>query len=143
VPRRLESGDDVFAVEEAFHATHERIFAVREPGQYLECLLWKARATAVLEKPKLRPLERAAEAETAGEAEAYFRETGLVPVPWYDGASLPSGSRVEGPAIIREPTTTVVVYPGSSAVVTPLGNYLLELAPEEAPARPLAEEALA
>ena len=143
VPRRLESGDDVAAVEEAFHATHERIFAVREPGQYLECLLWKARATAVLEKPTLRPLERAAEGEAAGEAEAYFKETGLVPVRWFDGASLPSGSRIEGPAIIREPTTTVVVYPGSSAVVTPLGNYVLELESEAAEAAPLAEEALA
>src|SRR5439155_1927252 len=40
VPRRLDSDEDVGAVEEAFHATHERIFAVREPGQYLECLLW-------------------------------------------------------------------------------------------------------
>ena len=29
--------------------------------------------------------------------------------------------------IIREPTTTVVVYPGSSVTVTALGNYLLEL----------------
>ena len=55
VPARLESDDDVRGLEEAFHATHERIFAVREPGQYLECLLWKARATAVPEKPALRP----------------------------------------------------------------------------------------
>ena len=54
VPQQLESDEDVRAVEEAFHATHERIFAVREPGQYLECLLWKARATAVLEKPTIR-----------------------------------------------------------------------------------------
>ena len=30
-------------------------------------------------------------------------------------------------AIIREPTTTVVVHPGSTATVTELGNYLLEV----------------
>jgi hypothetical protein len=35
--------------------------------------------------------------------------------------------RIEGPAIIREPTTTVVVYPGSAAAITRLGNYLLEV----------------
>ncbi len=115
-------------MEEAFHATHERIFAVREPGQYLECLLWKARATAVLEKPELRARElpeRLLEPETT--ADAYFKDIGLGPVPRYDGASLPAGTRIEGPAVIREPTTTVVVYPGSAAVVTRLGNYLLEL----------------
>jgi N-methylhydantoinase A len=128
VPRRLESDADVRALEDAFHATHERIFAVREPGQYLECLLWKARATAALAKPELRA--RATDDAAGGHAapvEAYFAETGLVPVPAYDGGSLPPGTRIDGPAIIREPTTTVVVYPGSSAAVTAFGNYVLEI----------------
>jgi N-methylhydantoinase A len=144
VPRRLESDEDVHAVEEAFHATHERIFAVREPGQYLECLLWKVRATAALEKPELRARDFPAgplEAETT--VEAYFRETGLGPVPRYDGAALAAGTRIEGPAVVREPTTTVVVYPGSAAVVTPLGNYLLELALDEAATAPVEEAAAA
>jgi N-methylhydantoinase A len=130
IPRRLGGDDDVRAVEEAFHKTHERVFAVREHGQYLECLLWKARATAVLRKPQLRP--RAAPPDAVLEpgewVDAYFSETGLAPVPRYDGAALPDGARIEGPAIIREPTTTVVVYPGAAATMTPLGNYLLELA---------------
>ena len=132
VPPQLESDEDVRAVEEAFHATHERIFAVREPGQYLECLLWKARATAVLEKPTIRPRELPAEPGDAASTDtAYFKETGLRPVPRYDGESLSVGTRIEGPAIIREPTTTIVVYPGSAAVVTGLGNYVLELTTEQ------------
>jgi N-methylhydantoinase A len=144
VPPRLRSDEDVRGVEEAFHATHERIFAVRESGQYLECLLWKVRATAVLEKPELRPREPAADArEEEAHVEAYFKETGLAPVPRYDGAALPVGTKISGPAILREPTTTIVVYPGSSAVVTQLGNYLLELAPDEAESVPVPEEALA
>ena len=144
VPRRLESDGDVRAVEEAFHATHERIFAVREPGQYLECLLWKVRATAVLDKPVLRPRRPAQAAAGAdGHVEAYFRETGLATVPRHDGPSLPPGTRIDGPAILREPTTTVVVYPGSSALVTQYGNYLLELEPEQAESMTTFEEALA
>jgi N-methylhydantoinase A len=144
VPRRLDLDEDVRAVEEAFHATHERIFAVREPGQYLECLLWKVRATAVLVKPELRPRKPAATgADAEGHVEAYFSETGLSTVPRYDGPSLAAGTSIVGPAILREPTTTVVVYPGSRAVVTQRGNYLLELAPERAENLPTAEEALA
>ena len=134
------------AVEEAFHATHERIFAVREPGQYLECLLWKARATAVLEKPDLQPREPSAAGpgvDASDHVEAYFKETGLAPVPRYDGAALPAGTTIDGPAILREPTTTVVVYPGSSAVVTELGNYLLELESDAADGRPVREKAIA
>ena len=129
VPARLESDDDVSSLEEAFHATHERIFAVREPGQYLECLLWKARATAVPEKPALRPRRTPQQMEPQPEepVEAYFRETGFQEVARYDGGTLPAAMRIEGPAIIREPTTTVVVYPGSAATITRLGNYLLEV----------------
>jgi N-methylhydantoinase A len=133
VPPQLASDEDVRALEEAFHVTHERIFAVREPGQYLECLLWKARATAVLAKPELRARELPdAYVERETTLEAYFKETGLGPVPGYEGAALPAGARIDGPAIIREPTTTVVVYPGAAAVVTPLGNYLLEVSREAA-----------
>jgi N-methylhydantoinase A len=134
VPARLAGDDDVRALEEAFHATHERIFAVREPGQYLECLLWKVRATAVPEKPPLRPrrLPHGAALEPEDFVDAYFPETGLHEVPRYDGGALPPGSRVNGPAIIREPTTTVVVYPGSAATVTQLGNYMLEVTGEQA-----------
>ena len=42
---------------------------------------------------------------------------------------LPRGARIEGPALIREPTTTVVAYPGSTVTVSALGNYLLEVQP--------------
>src|SRR5262249_33132121 len=127
VPRRLEADDEVSDLEEAFHATHERIFAVREPGQSLEPLLGRAGAPAVLAKRELRPRGAGAAAPPAAEAvDAYFAETGLGAVPRYDGRALTAGARIAGPAIVREPTTTVVVYPGSSALVTPLGNYLLE-----------------
>jgi N-methylhydantoinase A len=143
VPPRLESDDDVRALEEAFHATHERIFAVREPGQYLECLLWKARATAVLAKPELRARELTGAPLEETAADAYFKEIGFGPVPHHDGPALAAGTRIEGPAIIREPTTTVVVYPGSAAVVTQLGNYLLEVNEGEVEGVAAEEEALA
>jgi N-methylhydantoinase A len=144
VPARLESDADVRALEESFHSTHERIFAVREPGQYLECLLWKARATAVLTKPELgaRAAGEAAPAPGAS-THAYFAETGFASVPRYDGPAVPAGTRIDGPAIVREPTTTVVVYPGSTAVVTPLGNYVLEVAEHGRQPSPAAEEVLA
>jgi N-methylhydantoinase A len=143
VSARIENDEDVRAVEEAFHATHERIFAVREPGQYLECLLWKARATAVLTKPELRPRDLTAGQPTAAEATvAYFKELGLGPVARYEGGSLPAGTRISGPAVVREPTTTVVVYPGSEVVVTALGNYLLDVSAERPASAAREEEVL-
>jgi N-methylhydantoinase A len=135
IPGRIRTADDVAAVEEAFHATHERLFAVREPGQYLECLLWKVRATAVLDKPQVgaRPAGVPVAPPTAS-AVAYFPEQGLAEVPAHIGPLLRAGARIGGPAIIREPTTTIVLPAGSAATVSDLGNYLLEPFASPAPA---------
>jgi N-methylhydantoinase A len=118
----------VRALEQTFHDTHRRVFAVDEPGQYLECLVWKSRATAVTAKPAVsaRALE-SGDGDMVKHGPAFFRNLGLTETPMYSGVYLTPGTCVTGPAIIREPTTTVVVYPGSTVTVTPLGNYLLEI----------------
>jgi N-methylhydantoinase A len=126
IPSRLAAADDVGRLEEAFHATHERVFAVREPGQYLECLLWKVRAIAELAKPQLGAREASGAGEPEDEVEAYFPETGVSAITRFDGASLHPGTVLAGPAVVREPTTTVVLYPGACAEVTELGNYLID-----------------
>lgn len=129
---RIETEEDVRALEQTFHDTHRRVFAVDEPGQYLECLVWKSRATAVTNKPSVasRASNGGRRTGDGGREQAFFRETGAVETPRYEGALLKPGTRIVGPAIITEPTTTVVVYPGSTATITPLGNYLLEIGTE-------------
>ena len=130
---RMRDQADVDALVEAFHDVHERVFAVREPGQYLECLTWKARATAQLAKAAVIPRAHAEDASAvpAEHAPAHFRDLGHLDVPRFDGERLPAGAEIEGPAVIREPTTTVVVYPGSRAVVTEAGNYLIHVDPPD------------
>lgn len=125
---RFSSEADVEALEDTFHAVHRRVFAVDEPGQYLECLVWKSRATAVTRKPSVsaRGIE-AVDGNLEKRSTAFFRDAGHIETPIYTGPALAPGTHIAGPAIIREPTTTVVVYPGSTATVTPLGNYLLEI----------------
>ena len=47
-------------------------------------------------------------------------------MPVHDGATLAPGVAVEGPALITEPSSTLVVYPGMTAKVTEHDNYLVE-----------------
>jgi N-methylhydantoinase A len=109
------------------------VFAVDEPGQYLECLVWKSRATAVTAKPSVSAREvGSVDGDRMHHGQAFFRNFGLTETPIYSGAHLTVGTSIVGPVIIREPTTTVVVYPGSTATVTPLGNYLLQIGAEPA-----------
>ena len=123
---RFDGEGDVAAMVESFHDVHERVFAVKEPGQYVECVYWKARAIAALSKPELRQLDL----NGGGPAHdrrrrAWLGIEGGTEVQIFFGSSL-SGERVDGPAIVEEPTTTIVVYPGWTLSVTASRDYLLE-----------------
>ena len=61
----------------------------------------------------------------SGEREAFFRETGQVSCPVYSRDALPVGATIEGPAIIEEPSSTIVVYPGQVASTTEWSTVVL------------------
>jgi N-methylhydantoinase A len=127
---RFDGQPELDAMIEAFHREHERVFAVKEPGQQIECVYWRGRLTAVLEGPPLRRTAAALSRPPAARVRqtVFFAGHGEVETPRYHGEEIGPGVTLAGPAIIDEPTTTIVVYPGSSARVTDLHNYLLEVA---------------
>jgi N-methylhydantoinase A len=59
-----------------------------------------------------------------GTRPAYWGE-GFVDTPVYDGATLAAGAEVEGPALVEEPFTVVVLGPGSVARLDTNGNYVV------------------
>ncbi len=124
---RFESDDDVARMVEAFHRAHERVFAVRDDTGQVECLNWRGRLTVQLGSTGQSPVTpRAGQHSGAAERSAYFG-AGAVVVPLFRGDEPALADGVEGPAIIEEPTTTLVVYPGSTARRTAAGNYVISL----------------
>ncbi|MCW3063648.1 MAG: hydantoinase A/oxoprolinase protein, partial [Solirubrobacterales bacterium] len=124
----LASAAQIGAFAEAFHAMHQRVFAVSEPGQRVEVLHAKGRLTAVPAKPPVAPpVGGAADGAQPRTRQAYFAASGAVELSVYAGGSLPRGARLPGPLLVAEPTTTIVVPPNSTLVVTDLGNYLIEV----------------
>ncbi len=128
---RVADENDLTQLVQDFDDAHERVFGIKEPGQTIEFVNWGARAVAQVPKVEIR--ERPYNGEDAGYAlvarrGAYFRElNGVVETPVYRGDRLLYGARIDGPAVIQEPTSTLVVFPGSSAKVSRWGNYLIEL----------------
>jgi N-methylhydantoinase A len=127
--QRFSGPEDLVALTDAFHAAHQRIFAVSEPGQDVEFTSWRVRVTASLGEPPLVSREAGGEqpAPPRTTRRAYFSETGWVDTPVYTGETLLPGARVEGPAVIEEPTTTIVVYPRSVATATSAESYAVRL----------------
>jgi N-methylhydantoinase A len=66
-------------------------------------------------------------AEPTARRDAWF-DGASVGCPVYDGSTLPAGFRIPGPAFIELPTTTLVVYPGQTALQEPTGDIRLLLA---------------
>ena len=125
---RLANDADVAELVEAFHQTHERIYAVRDEDSPVECVNWKGRISIRPFDPPPAPeptsLENTPGAAT--ERECFFGGDARVATPIFRGPDLVTGDKVKGPAIIEEPTTTIVIYPGMSARLSAAGSYILD-----------------
>jgi N-methylhydantoinase A len=67
-----------------------------------------------------------ADAARTGTRPAHFGD-GFVDTAVYDGARLGAGVEIDGPALIEEPFTVVVVPPGARARIDETGTYHLDL----------------
>jgi N-methylhydantoinase A len=124
---RFNDTRDINKLIEAFHTVHDRVYAIRDEGSEVECVNWRGRIAIRLAKPA-RPATRQAakhKPRPNGTREAYFGPAGRRHTPIFRGIHLAPGATIAGPAIIEEPTTTIVVYPDMRAVVSPSGHYLL------------------
>ena len=128
---RLATATDVAAMVEDFHAEHERVFAVRDPDNPVECIHWRARISAVLPRGVQADdaRHRSAPLAPSGRRTTHFGELAAAAhdAAVYRGQDLVPGDAIAGPAIIEEPTTTLVVYPQTSVRVTRQGHYLCEI----------------
>jgi N-methylhydantoinase A len=112
---------------ERFHRMHEELhtYACRDEEPILRGL--RLKAVAVEKRPALPRLPRkAAGSPRLGARKAFFRGR-FVATPVFDGTRMTPGRAIAGPAIVEEPFTTIVVYPGQRATVDAFGNYTVTL----------------
>jgi N-methylhydantoinase A len=89
------------------------------------------RVTATGVRPKverLPPADGAMDDAMIGEGEGVFRvdgELASLPTRHYERSRLPAGEPFEGPAIVFQRDTTVLVPPGWSGCAQPSGNLIL------------------
>ena len=113
----------------AFHRRHKDLYTFDMPGREVEFLNARLKATARQEPLQLAEAARAG--GNAGEAIKRRRPVlwnlgkGYEDTPVYDGARLACGHRVEGPAIIEETLTTVVIPASYACTVDSVKNYIL------------------
>jgi N-methylhydantoinase A len=120
---------DPEAIVRDFHVQYEKRYGLgtTNTAAPVEALSWEVRAAAPSVTPALpeRPASSAAPAEKS-RRDVYFRG-GFHPTPVYDRESLSNGTRIQGPAIIEAPDTTILVNPGQTVTMDRFANLILEV----------------
>ena len=124
--KRLTSEADVDALCEAFHQSHERIFNIDDRASAIEYLNWTGRISVALPQSSSGDMTTLESKHSSTDRGAYFDLDAQQSTTVLKGHGIKPGQQIEGPAIIEEETTTVVLPPGSTGRLSANGNYIIE-----------------
>ncbi|XRP97182.1 hydantoinase/oxoprolinase family protein [Methanocaldococcus sp. 16A] len=102
---------------EAFHKKHEALYSFSSPDENVEIVNLRVTAIGVMLKPEIKP-EKVVEYIPKPEyhREVYFSD-GWMNSPIYARNKLKAGAKIEGPAVIEDYDTTIVIPPNYTAFV--------------------------
>lgn len=112
-------------MQEAFEEAHKARFGFVSPERGLVFEMLALEAIGETGEAPLASVSRAVGAEPAAIITTVLADS-AVDTPLYDREKIGCGAKVEGPAVIVEPTGTNVLEAGWSATVDDLGNLILE-----------------
>ena len=124
------SKESMDKVKELFHRRHEELYTYCEPDNEPELVNMEVNVIG-LTRASSRAVGQVKGNGAGGRAatskrRAYFHEhKDYVEVSVYDGRQVEVGQSIAGPAIIEEPTTTIVVFPNWKIELKPASYYLM------------------
>ena len=112
-----------------FHRLHRQIFAYAKETEEVEFVTLRTVRSRAVEAPALAPPgSDSGDPEPSLHRRACFsRDGGFVDTPVYRRELLASGAAITGPAIVEQPDSTTVIYPGDTALVDTVGNLLIDV----------------
>lgn len=126
---RIEK-NHISEIAEAFHRVHEKLYTYSTPENPLEIMSLRVTAVGAVDKAVMAETSMfGSDLQSAFKStrRAYFPEKGgFIEVPVYDRNKLAEGNELEGPAIVEERITTVIVHPGWKLKIDAYGNIVME-----------------
>ncbi len=115
---------------ERFNALHEKTYGYRNDDKMIEIVNIRLRARGIPEKPRFQQSDRMGNTPRSdailGEKEVIF-DGDRLPTKVVARDKLRSGNRIEGPAILVEYSSTVVIPPFATAFVDAYGNIIMDI----------------
>jgi N-methylhydantoinase A len=130
IPVTVERGESIAAIAARFETEHQRLFGHTQPDGRHQVVSIKVSGFGALDDAlSENSVNRNARVGKAGD----HREIWVDPdhdwreVPVFGGSSLAPQVLIDGPAIVEETTTTILVGARDRLRVTKAGNYIIEL----------------
>lgn len=112
----------------AFETVYRDLYKRARPGVPIEIMSWRVLVSGPEPELRLRRQEQSGDARQKGERPVYFPELGgFHPTPIYDRYQLRPGDCFDGPAVVEERESTVVVGPRGHATVDEHLNLVIRL----------------
>jgi len=131
IPRFKITKKRLAELAELLHRAHEELFTFRDENALPEIV--NVRLTAFGPEPEIKLIKKPKTSKDPKKAKKGTRkclfdeQKGYEEIPVYDGEKIEVGNVIQGPAIVEEVTTTIVVIPGSRLELDGRDFYLLTL----------------
>lgn len=109
----------------AYHAEHERLYGYRHAAREIEILTARVEVVGQIPDPPDEPRPLVERRPESSETTQLFQNGGWHTAPVFSREQLHPGDRIAGPAILCEPSSTVVIDPGFELQVLSRGELLL------------------
>ncbi|MEJ7139007.1 hydantoinase/oxoprolinase family protein [Amphibiibacter pelophylacis] len=122
------SADTLGEIRQRFNDLHRQLFTYDEPDSLIEIVNIEATVSGRTGAVQPGQIAAGGQAQSArsGERDMVFAGDGSrTRTPVYDGQRLGAGDLLDGPVVIEEPTTTIVVQPGWRVRLHASGTYVI------------------
>jgi N-methylhydantoinase A len=120
---------DIEGAVEAFHRRNEEARLIEARAQEPTVRGIRLVATGLVPQPSAAPRSHAGTVEPVGSRAVHVAGGWHDDVPIYDGSALPAGATIDGPALLTQPFTTIVLRPRDRAQARENGDVLIDVAP--------------
>jgi N-methylhydantoinase A len=126
-PNGAWADESTTAVVNAFHQEHEREHGYVMPSEVTQIEISNLRVAGEVAVPRVHPSFNPSGRPRFGRRTTHFRGIGFAEVQVFERPTLPSGFIVDGPAIIEQIDSTIVLPPESHATVLRHGEIMIEV----------------
>jgi N-methylhydantoinase A/oxoprolinase/acetone carboxylase beta subunit len=119
------------AIRRAFEDEYFRLYAQKLEDHEVKLLTWRVRATEPQPEIVVEPVRSAFTSEPKGVRELWVTDVGMEPASVYERSGLAPGTTLEGPLVIEEKESTVVIPATASVTVEDDSSIIVRLKQRE------------